>query len=79
MRVQRVENLLLEKFSGIFAGEDYLTEPDPELNPIVLTPNEAQTLLNQILQKEGNNGHGQRTDEQLGSGNRETASTIGQG
>jgi hypothetical protein len=51
MRVQRLENVLLEKFSGIFAGEDGLTLADPELNPIDLT---------------GMIGHGKRTDEQLG-------------
>jgi hypothetical protein len=63
MRVQRLENVLLEKFSGIFAGEDGLTQADPELNPIDLTDKE--------------NGNGQRTDEQLGSGNREASSAGG--
>jgi hypothetical protein len=63
MRVQRLENVLLEKFSGIFAGEDGLTTADPELNPIDLTGRE--------------NGNGQRTDEQLGSGNRETSNPNG--
>lgn len=52
-KLRTIENLLLEKFSGIFAGEDGLTTADPELNPIDLT---------------GMIGHGKRTDEQLGSG-----------
>lgn len=65
MRLQTIENLLLEKFSGIFAGDVGLTTADPELNPIDLTGREY--------------GNGQRADEQLGSGNREVASTHGQG
>jgi hypothetical protein len=61
IRVQRLENVLLEKFSGIFAGEDGLTKADPELNPIDLTPNIGRLITGR------ENGDGKRTDEQLGS------------